>query len=136
MSVSVTRLPEEPIIVVRVTEQLNLLSIRTLVRESADLCAGMSSTVYRVIDVFDADASINELARALVEAKGRTRGSVLDSQIVSVLVARPNRMRFIADLLARKEFGGLDMPVYDSLDEALASLRADIAAGQGAVAKA
>jgi len=132
MSVSVTRLPEEPILVARVTDRMNLLSIRTLFQESAALCAGLPCMVYRVIDVLEADASINDLARVLVEAKRGARGSMLDPQIVSVLVARPNRLRFIADLLARKEFGGLDVPVFDSLDEALVYLRANIAATHSA----
>ena len=126
MAVTVIRLPDEPIIVARITEQMSVPGMRTMFNESALLCAGLPDTVYRVIDLLEADASINELARTLVEGKRRVRGSVLDPRIVSVLVARPNRIRFIADILAHKEFGGLTVPVFDSVDEALVYLRAEI----------
>ncbi len=123
MPVRVTRLPGEPIIVAEVRDRMDVESIRSIFSETVALASDVDGYVYRIVDFLNAQASIRDMANALVESSKRAPGSTIDPRVKPVMVAGHNRIRFLFDAMRRKEFGGIEVPVFDTMDEALTYVR-------------
>lgn len=123
MSVSITRIADEPIMVAQVRDRLDISTVRSLFQETALFLADTPGTAYCVTDLLQADASIGDIARVLVASAKGGPGSMLDERAVYLMVAPRTRVRFIADVLQRKEFGGRTLPVFETVDDALAFAR-------------
>jgi hypothetical protein len=126
MSVMVTRLPNEPILIADVHGRMDVEAVRNLFAQTAAFCNEVNDTVYQIASFLNVDASINDAARVLVEASRGARGSALDPQVKAVMVAGHNRVRLLIDLMRQKEFGGAEVPVFDTVDAALAFVREQI----------
>ncbi len=123
MPVTVTRLPDEPIVLAQVYDRMDLATVRDLYDQTALCIDGMEGPIYHISCFVDVDASIRDLALALVESSRRRQGSVRDPRLTPIMVAGHNRLRLLSDAMREKEFGGLDVPVFDTLDEALSYAR-------------
>jgi hypothetical protein len=119
MAVKVTRLPNEPIILAHLYERLDLPTIRAMFEQTAAYCQEIDGPLYRITNFQDVDASIREMATALVEANRSYPGSSRDPNVRPIMVAGRNRIRFLFDTMRRKEFGAHQVPVFDTMDEAL-----------------
>jgi hypothetical protein len=126
MSVIVTKLPNEPIVIADVQGRMDVESIRNIFAQTAVLCHEDGGQIYQIASFLDVDASIKDAARVLVEASRGAPGSALDPKVRAVLVAGHNRVRLLFDLMRQKEFGGVEVPVFDTLDAALAYVREQI----------
>lgn len=126
MPVTITRLPNEPIVIVELRERMDLNSVRTMFKQTAEIARDMNQPVYRIANFLNVNVSIREMAAALAEGTKGGPGSPRDRQVPFVMVAGRNRIRFFFEMLRRKEYGGIEVPVFDTMDEALAYVRAQL----------
>lgn len=128
MAVSVTRLPGEPIVVATLCGPLNVDALRTMFTQTAELTHDLDGPIYRIADFLHADASFKSMARVVTETTRQRPYGTRDPRIRPVLVCGYNRLRFLPDLFRQKAFGGIDMPVFDTVDEALVHVRTQLEA--------
>jgi hypothetical protein len=124
MPVTITCLPDEPIVVAEFHGRMDLNSIRLMFQESARFADLLNQKIYRIVNYLNADASFRDMAAALAEAKKGGAGSPRDPRLFEVMVARRNRIRYLLDVLSRKEYGSIDVPVFDTMDDGFAFVRA------------
>ncbi len=123
MAVRVTRLPGEPIVIATLSGPLDVDAIRTMFVQTAELTQDVDGPIYRIGDFTNADASFKSMARVVTETTRYRPYGTRDPRIKPVLVCGYNRLRFLPNLFRQKEFGGVDMPVFDTVDEALVYVR-------------
>ena len=126
MPVTMICMPDEPLVIAEFHGRMDLESVRIMFQESARFAQMLNRRVYRIVDYLDAEASFRDMATALAEGKKGGPGSPRDPRIREVMVAGRNRIRFLLDILRRKEYGSIEVPVYDTMDEALASVHAQL----------
>ncbi len=119
MGICVTRLPEEPIIIATLCGPLNVDVVRTVFTQTAELAQDVNGPIYRISDFLNADASFKSLVGVITETTRLRPYGTRDPRIHPVLVCGYNRLRFLPELLCRKEFGSVKVPIFDTLDEAL-----------------
>jgi hypothetical protein len=126
MPVTMIYLPDEPIVIAEFHGRMDLESVRIMFHESARFAEILNHGVYRIVNYLDAQASFRDMATALAEGNKGGPGSPRDSRITEVMVAGRNRIRFLLDILSRKEYGSIEVPVFDTMDEALSFVRAQL----------
>ena len=123
MPVTITRVPDEPIVVAHLYDRLDRATVRCMFEATAAIACECDGPVVRVENFHDVDVTFRQMATALVEANRLLPGSGRDPRVQSVVVAGRNRVRLLVNAMGRIEFGSRVVPVFDTLEEGLAHAR-------------
>jgi hypothetical protein len=131
MSLIFTRLPGEPIIVVKpaLPVEQNIEHVYTIDARCDQIASELGGPLYRIMDMRFADLAFSDILLFLdLEKEGRP-GSLVDPRVRTLMVGHHPLLK----IAARKTLQELDVtvPVFDSMDEALAYVRADAEARSG-----
>jgi len=131
MSLILTRLPDEPIIIVKpaLPVEQHIEYVFSVDAQCARIVAEQGGPLYRIVDLRMADLAYSDILLFLDIAKENRRGALTDPHIRTLLVGRHPLLR-IAARKARQELD-LVIPVFASMGEALAHVRAGIGARSG-----
>lgn len=128
MSVSVKKLPGEPIVIVTYTmpfkgkDDVNAANAGV-----ADLITRVEGDLYRIADLSTVTIEWNELIRALQEATHRKEGTLRDSRVHSIFVGEDQGVVMAVNSLKQQQYGGIDAKWFATLNEALEYARNEIA---------
>jgi len=131
MSLILTRLPDEPILIVKpaLPVEQHIEVVFSIDAQCARLVAEQGSPLYRIVDLRTADLAYSDILLVLDIAKENRRGALTDPHIRTLLVGRHPLLR-IAARKARQELGVV-IPVFPSIGEALAHIRVGTGARSG-----
>jgi hypothetical protein len=126
-NLEVTRLEGEPIIITRAKGHITVELILEIYRQSDILRKDMPKKIYRISNYTQADTSFFEMMQIL--QKAMQQGSqTLDPNIKVVFVSTSHWAKLAADTLRQDMFRGREFPIFTSEEDALAYIRADMAA--------
>lgn len=130
MVYQISRLDDEPIIVITITPptdayadaQRKLNDLEALVQTMDD------PVIFRINDYSAVPApTFNDITFVLAEETRTPRpGSAADPRIRNVVVGSHEMLRLAAEGVKQAQFGGLDVPLFDTYDAALAYVRAEL----------
>jgi hypothetical protein len=120
MPISVERLPGEPIIVAKLSGVITPELIVPFFEECTRLAETIEGRVYRISDVSQVQISYSDLMQVLASSIG-TPGSSLDPRFYVLMVGPHAWLQLYTDSL--KQHGSAFVPIFDSLDDALAYVR-------------
>jgi hypothetical protein len=123
MAVTVERLPDEPIILAHVSGHMSMDDAKTIFARSAELMQAMSGHIFRITDVREMDTDFGEVLEMLREASQGGPGSTSDPNLSVVMVGGHALTKFFADAMSQKQFGGVAVPVFTEMDDALTYVR-------------
>jgi hypothetical protein len=87
---------------------------------SSELAQDITGRVYRITETRDILISFEELMRIVKRMGVSTAGATADPRFRAILVGSQEETRVLSQEAAQK---GLDVPLFDSLDQALNYLR-------------
>jgi hypothetical protein len=120
----VEKLPDEPIILVRLRPFEDAEAEVSATAAAVDaLINGTDGPVIRINDFTGLDADFCELVLALVRETKGTPGTLSDPRIKPVFVGESDPVALCAESARLPEYGKLDIPLFATLDEALAYAR-------------
>lgn len=119
MAVMVEQYPELPVIVATVTGKMTIEDARTIFSESAAIMDTMSGPVFRITDVRQMDTDFTEVTAMLKEASHGQPGTTSDPRLQVVMVGGHALTRFYADAMRQSQFGGVAVPVFQHIEDAL-----------------
>lgn len=125
---TVERIPNEPIIHVTIRGHLNLDDVLDIYQRSDELRKEMPKKIYRITDVIDIQTSFGEMMQILKQATMHGGSSSVDPNITVVFVGNNHWVKLFTDAMRQGAFAGKEIPVFETYDEALNYVRADIAA--------
>jgi hypothetical protein len=131
MSLIFTRLPGEPIIVIKpaLPVEQNIEHVYAVDARCDQIASGLGGPLYRIIDMRSVDLAYSDILLYLdLEKEGRP-GSLADPRVRTLMVGYHPLLK----IAARKTLQELNViiPIFDSMDEALAYVRADAEARSG-----
>lgn len=97
--------------------------IRAAQREVAALADQANGTLYRIIDAHHIEITFSDLVFALNEKARDTPGSIRDPRIRTVIIGTHELVKLKAESLKQEQYGSLNMPFFESLEEARAYIR-------------
>jgi hypothetical protein len=120
MPVEVRRLTGEPIIHARFTGYVEEKDVLQMFKLSSELARDITGRVYRITETRDILISFEELMRIVKRMGVNTAGATADPRFRAILVGSQEETRVLSQEATQK---GLDVPLFDSLDQALNYLR-------------
>ncbi len=125
MPITSQQLSQEPIISVTVTEPVNpLQDMAPALRDFAVLIATIDGPVYRIVDISRWNLQFSDLVSVL--DIDQRRGSEVDPRVHTVIVSSSAIAAMGAKATAQAQYTGKETPMFTSLDEALAFVRAQL----------
>lgn len=126
MPIRLDRKPNEPILIATMSGDVTREEIQHMFQKSAELAAEIEESVlYRITDMRSAETSFPELLRILQSLAPGQPGSSSDPRFKPVLVGQNHWTKFAADALRQQQFGGVELPIFNSLAEALHYIQVD-----------
>jgi hypothetical protein len=129
MAYTVERLTNEPIVVLTVRDPLGPPEMqREAQMKVAEAGADITGAIYRITDLTELTISFGDIVRSLgEEAKSKREGSMSDSHVRSIIVAKDEIIKMAAASLSQEQYGALNIKLFTTRDEAVAYAREQIA---------
>jgi hypothetical protein len=125
MSVTLKRLPDEPIVIATITGEVNRESVLKVYQLTEPYLDQIEGTIYRITDVSAVTTNLAEMLRVIQSANTNHAASSSDPRLRVTLVGTTAWMRFFRDALEQQS--NVQIAVFDNLDDALAAIRQEIA---------
>jgi hypothetical protein len=127
-SVIVQRIGDEPIIHAKITGYVDLDVLLEVYRRTAELRQDMPKYIYRITEVTDVESSFSEMMEVIKQAAMRGGSSSTDPTVTVVFIGTSHWVKLFTDALRQGAFGGRQIPVFETYDEAIRYVRSEIAA--------
>lgn len=126
MPVAVEQIPNQPIIVVTVTEPFDpFKEMPVSTRQFQELTASIQGTIYRIVNVTRLKMLFNDLVNVL--AADTRGGAGADPRVRTVIVGSGEMVELGVKAMKQQQYGAKETPMFASMDEALAYVNAELA---------
>lgn len=120
MPVTVTPYGNDPILMVEFTGTTNAATLQEMYALSDEQLQFIDAPVaWRLIDITTADITFADVIHAFKTLDPDQPGSMHDQRFHTFFSSPHPMARLISDMLAQKQFGGVSVPVFPGLGEAL-----------------
>lgn len=119
MPVTVEQYQDEPIIMASFSGLLDFDTVREMFAISADLIDAIGPPVYRITDWRGISSTFSDMMQIFREAGQGFPGSSTDPRLHPVMVGRTEWSRLTRDAMLQEQFGGIDIPIFETVEEAL-----------------
>jgi hypothetical protein len=126
MSATLRKLDDEPILIVTYEGFLDLPMVEKTTEQVEQVLAAWDSPLYGIIDLRRATSDMRQLMLILYHQARGGRGTLASHSGQVVIVGAHPLIRLFRQLFHRDQFGGQIIPIYSTLDDALAAQRARI----------
>jgi hypothetical protein len=124
---SVKRIPGEPIMISTFTGQVLLEDTRQSTAATLDFIRETGGPVHVIADLTDIQASFMETLMILRDQAASGEGTTSDPNVLLMLVGSHTMVKLFADAMSQPQFGGIQIPMFKSIEDALAAARVEIA---------
>ncbi len=122
--------PNEPIIIVTATGLISADDFKNMFDEVAKNIDGMDNKIYRIADYTAADSSFMDIIKTVKIASTHAAGSTADPRIQTIYVGTSQWISLARTALQQPQFGGIMIPTFHTLNDALIYARREIARTQ------
>ena len=127
MAFNIEWLPDEPILIATATGLITSDDFGGMYEQVAAMIEGREDKIYRIADYKAADSSFMDILKAVKLASTHAAGSSSDPRIQTVYVGTSQWISLARTALQQPQFGGIMIPTFVDLDDALDYARREIA---------
>lgn len=129
MAFTLQQLPGEPIIIDTHSEPLEPSGYAEFARDLVALATTIEGPIWRVIDLSGVNVSFEVLVHVMAEeAKSGLPGTSGDPRVQPMIVGSGETIELMVKSAKTELYGGIEMQIFATQDEAIAYARAQIAA--------
>jgi hypothetical protein len=132
MGATLRKLDDAPILIVTYEGILDLKTVEEVAPQIAQVLRESPVPIYGIVDLRTASLEFPDLFRILYHQSRSVQGTLSSEGDHVVLVGSHPLIRIFRKLFRLEEFGGRVIPIFSDMDDALAAVRARIAADLGA----
>lgn len=127
MPVTVERLPDLPVIVATFSGHIIADDVREVFTRSLKLITPEDTFLYRISSLEQADSSFVDAFQSVQAGAVEQPGTTKDSRFRVILVGRNRWVQMFVQFMAQKQFGGMTIPCFPTLDKALEYVQTEMA---------
>ncbi|MBI1281699.1 MAG: hypothetical protein GC179_26470 [Anaerolineaceae bacterium] len=127
MAFQIEWLPNEPILIATASGLISVDDFKGMYEQVASMIEGRHEKIYRIADYTNADSSFMDILKAVKLASNNAPGSSSDPRIQTVYVGTSQWISLARTALQQPQFGGIMIPTFVDLDDALVFARREIA---------
>jgi hypothetical protein len=135
---NVEKILGKPIVIVHYHGHITVEDTRAVFAQIAGLLDTYGAPLYRITCVFTEDTSttFDEIMMMTTLSSKGLRGSATDPDVVTVLVGEHLLIDMFAEAMSQEAFGSVEIPIFDTEEEALVYVNELIHLGDAGNAKA
>lgn len=123
MSVTVVQLPGEPIVLATISGRFSPDDLQTVLQRTSALCSEITPHAHRVLDLRSAHTTLSDMILMIRASAHSTPGTLIDPDLHTILVGRSQFTQILVDALRQPQYGGVTIPLYQTLADALNTIR-------------
>ncbi len=131
MPITVQQLGDDPIVLVTMEGSIAVQDIAKMYAQTAAIADKFARNTYRIMDVDKAEITFDQLIKVVKNVGAGAPGSLGDPRIKAMFVGQNSMARLASDMLSQQQFGGLELPIFPGLGEALLWVNEQIAKEDG-----
>ncbi|MEP6988953.1 MAG: hypothetical protein ABI970_25345 [Chloroflexota bacterium] len=120
----------EPILIATATGLIAADDFKMMFDTVAKMIDGIDGKIYRIADYTAADSSFIDIIKTVKVASTQSAGSTADPRIQTVYVGTSQWISLARTALQQPQFGGIMVPTFHDLTDALVFARKEIAKAQ------
>jgi hypothetical protein len=128
MTFKIQRLPNEPIIVIELSDSFNVQEETVKTFSAIDSLIGADQSVFLIYLSAIQKISFGDVVFSLAEQTRKTPGSISDPRVKKVIVVGDHPLlKMSSGFIKQAQYGGMEVALFTSSDEALAFARKELA---------
>lgn len=127
MGFNIEWLPNEPILIATAAGLITADDFKDMYEQVAAMIEGHEEKIYRIADYTAAESSFLDIIKAVKLASTHAAGSSADPRIQTIYVGTSKWISLARTALQQPQFGGIMVPTFVDLDDALDYARREIA---------
>jgi len=127
MGFNIEWVPDEPILIATATGLISADDFKMMFETVAHMIDGIDGKIYRIADYTAADSSFMDIIKTVKIASTHAAGSTADPRIQTVYVGTSQWISLARTALQQPQFGGIMIPTFHDLADALVYARNEIA---------
>jgi hypothetical protein len=128
MSATHHQLDGEPIVIVTYQADITAQDVQAASIRSSEIAQASPEALYWIVDLSQVQANFQDAIQAVTYVSRGSPGVTSGNAARTFLVGSHQLVRFFQDAMSQPQYGGLQLPLFRSLDDALAALRVKIQA--------
>lgn len=129
MPMKVKQFPGEPIVLVTATGSLNMDEVPEVYEQTADVADQWGRPIYAVYDFSRVKFAWSTVLAAMNLTVKKLPGSPTDERVRTIGVGTSDFVKTAAEAMGKAMWGGLEVKVFGTAEEALSYARAELANG-------
>ncbi len=130
MGFNIEWLLNEPILIATAAGFVTVDDFKGMYEQVAAMIEGVEHKIYRIADYTAADSSFMDILKAVKLASNQAAGSSADPRIQTIYVGTNQWIALARTALQQPQFGGIMIPTFVDLEDALVFARREIAKTQ------
>lgn len=127
MAFTLEWVPDEPILIATATGLISADDFKEMYQQVAVMIEGREGKIYRIANYTTAESSFVDILKGVKMASSNAPGSSSDARIQTVFVGTSHWIGLARTALQQPQFGGIMIPTFVDLDDALVYARREIA---------
>ena len=127
MPVTIKRLPDQPIIIASYSGHITVGDVLSVFTRSAEIVKPSDNTIYRISHIENTEAEFADILHFAQTSASDVPGSSTDSRFHPVIVGHDKWIKLFVQFMSKKQFGGVVVPCFLTLSQALEYVQSDIA---------
>jgi hypothetical protein len=127
MPVHVERLPKQPIIITTYTGHVTIGDVQSAFAKSASLVEPGETHLYRIVHMDNIDVGFADVLHFAQVASSDQPGAAHDHRFSVVMVGYDQWTKLYVQFMGQKQFAGVHLPCFVTLDQALAYVQMEVA---------
>ena len=127
MAFQIEWVPNEPILIATGTGLISSDDFKMMFDKVSQMIDGIEGKIYRIADYTAADSSFLDIIKTVKVASTYAAGSTSDPRIQTIYVGTSQWISLARTALQQPHFGGIMIPTFHDLDDALVYARQQIA---------
>lgn len=125
MPVTVTRMPDLPVIFAKFTDHITADDVRAVFTESLKLITPDDKLIYRISSLEEADSSFVDAFKSVQAGAKAEPGTTQDNRFKVILVGQSRWVQMFVQFMSQKQFGGIIIPCFPNMEKALEYVQTD-----------
>ena len=130
MGFNIEWVANEPILIATATGLISADDFKMMFDTVASMIEGLDNKIYRIADYTAADSSFMDIIKTVKVASTHAAGSTADPRIQTIYVGTSQWISLARTALQQPQFGGIMVPTFHDLADALVFARKEIATAQ------
>ncbi len=125
MTVTLEKLPDEPIVMATLSGEVTIAEMETMYAQCAEIIKEVGR-IYRITRLENTTTGFMDILKILQAAGKGSPGSSSDPKVGVIFLGSGSLIQLITNTMRQPQFAGVQLPIFQSMEDTLTYIRYDM----------